>query len=83
LSKETTKVNFSKSGMGIEEGTIVKWLKNPGESVNAGEVLAEIETAKAIQEILAPVSGTLRELLAPEGATVMVNATLALIENAS
>lgn len=76
----TTKVNFPKSGMGIEEGTAKRWLKNVGDRVQKGEVLVEIETAKAIQEVEAPVSGKLISILLAEGETAQVNTPLAVIE---
>jgi pyruvate/2-oxoglutarate dehydrogenase complex dihydrolipoamide acyltransferase (E2) component len=76
----TTKVNFPKAGMGIDEGTVVRWLKSVGERVQAGEVLVEMETAKALQEVEAPVSGTLKEILVPEGESTKVNSALGLIE---
>jgi pyruvate/2-oxoglutarate dehydrogenase complex dihydrolipoamide acyltransferase (E2) component len=76
----TTKVNFPKSGMGIEEGTITRWLKAAGEKVVEGEPIVEIETAKALQEVEAPVSGTLIKILLAEGETAVVNTGLALIE---
>jgi len=75
-----TKVNFPKSGMGIHEGTIVRWLKAVGDRVEEGELLVEIENAKAIQEVEAPVSGTLIEILVQEGESVEVNTALGLIE---
>lgn len=74
------KVNLPKSGMGIDEGTVVRWLKAVGDSVKQGEVLVELETAKALQEVVAPTSGTLVEILVAEGATAPVNSTLAMIE---
>jgi pyruvate/2-oxoglutarate dehydrogenase complex dihydrolipoamide acyltransferase (E2) component len=74
------KVNFPKSGMGIEEGTIVRWLKAPGEKVVKGEPVVEIETAKALQEVEAPGSGTLTEILVHEGETISVNSTIGTIE---
>ena len=76
----TTKVNFPKSGMGIEEGTATRWLKSVGDSVTKGEVLLEIETAKALQEIEAPVSGKLVSILLQEGETAAVNTPIAVIE---
>ena len=76
----TTKVNFPKSGMGIEEGTVVRWLKAAGAVVHKGDILVEIETAKAIQEVEAPASGTLSQILLFEGETTAVNSTLALID---
>lgn len=75
-----TKVNFPKSGMGIEEGTAKRWMKSVGERVQKGDVLVEIETAKAIQEVEAPVSGTLVSILLAEGDTAAVNTAIALIE---
>lgn len=77
----TMKVNFPKTGMGIEEGTVIRWLKAVGEKVEKGEVIVEIETAKATQEVEAPVGGTLVKILVVEGATAAVNATLGLIED--
>jgi pyruvate/2-oxoglutarate dehydrogenase complex dihydrolipoamide acyltransferase (E2) component len=75
-----TKVNLPKSGMGIEEGTVLRWLKRVGQRVSQGEAIVEIETAKAVQEVEAPVSGTLTKILAQEGAVAEVHSTLALIE---
>jgi len=75
-----TKVNFPKSGMGIDEGTVVRWLKAPGDPVQEGEVLVELETAKAIQEVVAPAGGVLSQILVAEGETAKVNTALALIE---
>jgi pyruvate/2-oxoglutarate dehydrogenase complex dihydrolipoamide acyltransferase (E2) component len=80
MSTKTTKVNFPKSGMGIDEGTVVRWLKSVGNRVEKGDVVVEIETAKAVQEVAAPASGTLIQILALEGDTAKVNTALALIE---
>lgn len=76
----TTKVNLPKSGMGIEEGTVIRWLKAEGDKVEKGEPLVEIETAKATQEVEAPVSGTLVKILLAQGETAAVNTDMALIE---
>jgi pyruvate/2-oxoglutarate dehydrogenase complex dihydrolipoamide acyltransferase (E2) component len=78
----TVKVNFPKAGMGIDEGTVIRWLKAVGDNISKGEVLVEIETAKAVQEIEAPASGTLTSILVAEGAAATVNTTLGLIEEA-
>jgi pyruvate/2-oxoglutarate dehydrogenase complex dihydrolipoamide acyltransferase (E2) component len=78
----TVSVNFPKSGMGIEEGTALRWLKSVGDQVRQGEVIVEIETAKALQGVEAPVSGTLVRILLPEGATAAVNTPIAVIEEA-
>jgi len=66
--------------MGIEEGTVSRWLKSPGDTVCKGEVLVEIETAKALQEVEAPTSGTLVRILVAAGETAPVNTPLALIK---
>ena len=76
----TVNVNFPKSGMGIEEGTARRWLKAVGDQVRQGEVIVEIETAKALQEVEAPVSGKLVRILVPEGETAAVNTPIAVIE---
>jgi pyruvate/2-oxoglutarate dehydrogenase complex dihydrolipoamide acyltransferase (E2) component len=76
----TTKVNFPKAGMGIEEGTAKRWLKCVGDKVEKGEVIVEIETAKAIQEIEAPVSGILVGILLQEGENAAINTPIAVIE---
>jgi len=74
-----TKIVLSKSGMGIEEGTVVRWFKTVGERVTEDEIVVEIETAKATQEIEAPTSGTLTRILVQEGETVPVDTELAEI----
>lgn len=76
----TTRVVLPKWGMGIEEGTVVRWLKAIGDKVEKGEPLAEIETAKATQEMEAPVSGTLVEILLAEGQSAAVNTGIAVID---
>lgn len=54
----------------VSEGTVVKWLKTVGDTVKEGEMIAEIETDKAVVEIEAPVSGTLSAIDQPVGAVV-------------
>ena len=54
----------------VSEGKVVKWLKSVGDKVNAGELIAEIETDKAVVEIEAPVSGHLNRIDQPVGAVV-------------
>ena len=76
----TIKVNFSKAGMGIDEGMVLRWLKSVGDRVKEGEPLVEVENAKAVQEIAAPAAGRLSKILIPEGETARVNTALALIE---
>jgi pyruvate/2-oxoglutarate dehydrogenase complex dihydrolipoamide acyltransferase (E2) component len=76
----TTKIVLPKWGMGIDEGTVIQWLKAVGDPVTEGEPIVEIETAKATQPVEAPASGVLSQILVAAGETVLVNATLGLIE---
>jgi pyruvate dehydrogenase E2 component (dihydrolipoamide acetyltransferase) len=63
----------------MAEGTVGRWLKQPGDQVHAGEVIAEIETDKAVMELEAFESGTLQTILVPEGQTVPIGQPIALI----
>lgn len=67
-------------GESIAEGTIAKWLKKPGDSIERDESLLEITTDKIDSEIPSPETGVLAEILAEEGETVEVGAVLARIE---
>ncbi len=77
----TRNVLIPKVGMGSTEGTIAKWLKGEGDSVTEGEVIVEIEMAKAMQEVPAPVTGVLIKILLAEGQTAEVSTAIALIES--
>jgi len=68
-------------GETVAEGTISIWHKKVGDEVAADELLFEIETDKVAMEIPAPVSGTLDEILVPEGETVEVGCKLAVIND--
>lgn len=74
-----TTVRLPQWGMGMQEGTIARWLKREGETVVAGEALVEIVTAKANNVLEAPVSGIVARLVVPEGTTVPVNAVIAIV----
>jgi pyruvate dehydrogenase E2 component (dihydrolipoamide acetyltransferase) len=63
----------------MEEGTIASWLKKPGEQVNKGDVIAQIETDKATMDLTVFEAGTLQEILAPEGTTVPIGKPVARI----
>ena len=65
-----------------EYSTIQSWLKRVGDRVEAGEPLVELETDKATEEVEAPVSGTIADILAEEGDEVKVDTVLAIIEEA-
>ena len=68
-----------KMGDAMEEGTLVRWLKHEGDTVQEGEPIAEIATDKATVEIEAPSSGVLRGIRVAENAVVPVNTPLAYI----
>jgi pyruvate dehydrogenase E2 component (dihydrolipoamide acetyltransferase) len=68
-----------KMGDAMEEGTLVRWLKQEGDTVQEGEPIAEIATDKATVEIEAPISGVLRGIRVAENAVVPVNTPLAYI----
>ncbi len=64
----------------MEEGTLAKWLKGEGDKVEAGDIIAEIETDKATMEVEAVDEGTLAKILIPEGTEgVKVNAVIAVL----
>jgi pyruvate/2-oxoglutarate dehydrogenase complex dihydrolipoamide acyltransferase (E2) component len=72
-------VKLSSLGVSITEGTIVRWLKKEGDSVEKGEILAEVETEKVNFEIVAPESGILLKILYGEKTVAKVDSTVALI----
>jgi len=63
----------------MTEGTIVKWIKKEGDSVSPGEILAEVETDKAVMEMEAYESGVLLKILEQEGSKLSVGSSLAII----
>ena len=69
-------------GESVAEGTIGKWLKQPGDHVDKYEPLVEVVTDKVNAEVPSPFEGILREILVEEGATVPNNAEIAVIETA-
>jgi pyruvate dehydrogenase E2 component (dihydrolipoamide acetyltransferase) len=71
-------VNMPKLGFDMREGQLVKWLKKAGDTVNQGDVIAEIESDKATVEVEAYVSGTMLELLVNEGDWVPIGAPIAV-----
>lgn len=74
------KVLLPQWGMGMSEGTVVKWLKAVGDTVKEDEPLAEVEAEKATEVIESPASGTLKEILVEAGTTVEVRTAVAVIE---
>lgn len=66
-------------GESVTEGTIAKWLKQPGDKINKYDPLAEVITDKVNAEVPSEFVGTLTEILVPEGATVAVGTPIATI----
>src|SRR5476651_1026409 len=60
-------------------GTLVKWLKKEGDSIKAGDMLAEVETDKATMELESFFSGTLLKIFAPAGTQVEIGAPLCAV----
>ncbi|HYB52287.1 MAG TPA: dihydrolipoamide acetyltransferase family protein, partial [Thermoanaerobaculia bacterium] len=77
-----TDVIMPQMGESIAEGTITKWLKKVGDSVQRDEPIFEISTDKVDAEIPSPVAGTLLEIKVPEGQTVAINTVVARIGEA-
>jgi 2-oxoglutarate dehydrogenase E2 component (dihydrolipoamide succinyltransferase) len=67
-------------GEGVTEGTIAAWLKQPGETVKEGEVIAELMTEKVNVEFPSPVGGKLLEVLHEEGDVVKKDQVIARLE---
>src|SRR6476659_6816758 len=66
----------------MEEGTVLRWLKSPGDEVSLGEELVEIETDKANMVYEAPGAGTLVEIVAQEGDTLPIGQVIARVGEA-
>ncbi|WP_063065829.1 2-oxo acid dehydrogenase subunit E2 [Nocardia violaceofusca] len=75
-------VTLQSLGDNISEATVTRWLKSPGDRVEVDEPLLEVATDKVDTEILAPVAGTLIEILAAEDEVVAVGGNLAIIGRA-
>ena len=72
-------IRMPKMGDGMDEGTILRWIKREGDAVAAEEPIAEIETDKANVEIPAEDAGVLARIVVKEGETVPVGAVIALL----
>jgi pyruvate dehydrogenase E2 component (dihydrolipoyllysine-residue acetyltransferase) len=75
-------INMPKLGFDMAEGTLVRWVKKEGETINKGDVLAEIETDKATVEVESSASGVVRKLLVDEGAVVPISTPIAVVGTA-
>jgi 2-oxoisovalerate dehydrogenase E2 component (dihydrolipoyl transacylase) len=76
-----TDIKMPQLGESVTEGTVGRWLKQPGERVEKYEALLEVTTDKVDTEVPAPVSGILREIAVPEGTTVRVGTLLAVLDD--
>jgi len=74
-------VKMPNLGYDMEEGKIASWLKGVGDTVERGEVLAEIETDKTTVEMESLAKGTLAEIVHAQGSTVAVGDVIAYLES--
>src|SRR5438876_1881893 len=74
-----TKVHMEALSPTMEEGRLVKWNKHEGDAVKSGDTLAEVETDKAVMELVARADGQLLKVMVPEGTTVPVGNVVAWI----
>lgn len=76
------KVNLklARVGMNMQEATITKWHKQPGESFRTGDALYDFETEKVTQEIAATDNGTLVEILVTEGEEAQVGQAVCIVD---
>ena len=67
-------------GETVDEGKVVKWLKQVDDQVNDGDILCEVETDKSTMEVPTTISGTIKEIKVKEGEIVPVGSVLAVVE---
>jgi pyruvate dehydrogenase E2 component (dihydrolipoamide acetyltransferase) len=75
-------ISMPKLGFDMAEGLLVRWVRQVGETINKGDVLAEIETDKATVEVESSASGVVLQLIVDQGTMVPVNAPIAIIGSA-
>ena len=73
-------LKLNRVGMNMQEATIAKWHKRPGEAFQAGDPLYDIETEKVTQEVTASGDGTLLEIFVPAGENAAVGAAVCSVE---
>src|SRR6187551_2976497 len=78
----STPVKLPELGESVTEGTITRWLKQVGDTIEVDEPLLEVSTDKVDTEIPSPVAGTVLEIKVPEDETADVGAELAIIGSA-
>ena len=67
-------------GETVDEGKVLKWLKQVGDQVTDGDVLCEVETDKSTMEVPTTIDGTIKEIRVNEGDVVPVGTILAIVE---
>ena len=67
-------------GETVDEGKVVKWLKQVDDQVNDGDILCEVETDKSTMEVPTTIDGTIKEIRVKEGDIVPVGTILAIVE---
>ena len=77
---DTVALTLPAMGESVAEGIVARWVKAVGDAVKEGETVVEVTTDKVDVEVPSPVAGRIVEILAAEGSTVEVGATLARIE---
>ncbi len=73
-------VRLPQYGMGMTEGTILEWLKQPGDEITEDDPIANVEAAKVETELEAPYTGTLLEIVVGDGETIDVGTVVAWME---
>ena len=74
-----TELSMPQMGYDMQEGTVVRWLISEGDEVKKGDAIAEIETDKAVVEFESTSDGVLRRIVVPEGTTLPVGQTIAIV----
>ncbi len=74
-----TEIVMPQMGAEMEEGTVLRWLKQPGDTVSRGDIIAEIETDKATVELDSFEEGTFLRAIVEEGTTVAVGQVIAYL----
>ncbi|WP_125566602.1 2-oxo acid dehydrogenase subunit E2 [Companilactobacillus insicii] len=77
------KFKLPELGEGMAEGEIASWLVKEGDKVKEDDSLVEIQNDKSVEELPSPVSGTVKKIVAQEGDTVEIGATLIIIDDGS
>ncbi|MEI7881485.1 MAG: biotin/lipoyl-containing protein, partial [bacterium] len=76
-------IQMPQAGQSMEEGTIVRWLKNEGDKIHSKDILFEVETDKAVVEVEAGHDGILRKIIIPVGQMVPIRTRVGLIGDAN